>query len=130
MSRHEYALLDVFTDTKFAGNQLAVFDGQLDREQQRAMARVACDRQRALLPVAPRGFGRFRPDFAHLPAARLDLRGSGIQRIREQEVFGVRLGHARQRADFRVRESAVSERRGDRGQVAQSMRRPDFLARG
>ena len=26
MTRHEYALLDVFTDTKFSGNQLAVFD--------------------------------------------------------------------------------------------------------
>lgn len=25
MTRHEYALLDVFTDTKFGGNQLAVF---------------------------------------------------------------------------------------------------------
>jgi len=26
VTRHEYALLDVFTDTKFTGNQLAVFD--------------------------------------------------------------------------------------------------------
>jgi trans-2,3-dihydro-3-hydroxyanthranilate isomerase len=25
VTRHEYALLDVFTDTKFGGNQLAVF---------------------------------------------------------------------------------------------------------
>ena len=41
MTRHEYALVDVFTDTKFAGNQLAVFgDGRgLDGDTMQAVAK-------------------------------------------------------------------------------------------
>ena len=41
MTRHEYALVDVFTDRKFGGNQLAVFtDGRgIDGETMQAVAR-------------------------------------------------------------------------------------------
>src|ERR1044071_8271505 len=40
MTRHEYALLDVFTDKKFTGNQLAVF-GDGDGVPESAMQPIA-----------------------------------------------------------------------------------------
>jgi hypothetical protein len=69
-----------------------------------------------VFPRASRTLLRFWSDVANLSAALLDLRGRGLERVGEQQVFIVRVCDACERPHFRVRQASVGERGRDRGQ--------------
>jgi predicted nucleic acid-binding protein len=81
-----------------------------------------------VFPRASRTLLRFWSDVANLSAALLDLRGRGLERVGEQQVFIVRVCDACERPHFRVRQASVGERGRDRGQRAQCLRRAHLLS--